>query len=298
MSLLVFVQIIINLVLFLGLAVMWSRLRRPPKEDPRLSRGLQLLQSKIAVLEDLSDRTDVQVRQLTQLLDNKARHIQTKIFEADKAIDKVENTMTKSMEVAEIFQDKIPHQEIIERQNTIRYVQAARLAHQGKNVDEIAQAVSLPREQIEFIAKVNRDQLMFNEEALPEWAKAEVNDAPGTPSTTELEFVDFETTEKDYASLSRLNKEFKQACEQFEREQNQPLPPIPGQETATQMVSMAKSVTGKIIDSASDFLQEAKPLETAAAALNTVQSKIRARNIEIRPVQFPKIEKIDTNTKL
>ena len=43
---------------------MWVKLFKRKQDDPRMSRGLQLLQSKIAVLEDLSDRTELQVKQL------------------------------------------------------------------------------------------------------------------------------------------------------------------------------------------------------------------------------------------
>lgn len=167
------VQIFINLVLFASAGFMWVKLHRPAKDDPRLSRGLQLLQSKISVLEDLSDRTEIQVTQLTTLMEQKCRDIQNTIIQAEKQIQKIEAAMEKSLEVAKIFQDKIPHQEIIERQNTIKYVKAARMAHQGAGIDEIAAAVDLSRGEIEFIAKVNRDQLQFSEEDLPEWAKEE-----------------------------------------------------------------------------------------------------------------------------
>lgn len=131
MSFWVLLQILVNLVFVAGLVGAWIRLGRPQKDDPRLSKGLQLLQSKIAVLEDLSDRTETQVNQLTALLEQKVKDIQFKIQAADKQIAKIEQSMQKSLEVAKIFQDKIPHTEIIERQNTVKYVKAARLAHQG-----------------------------------------------------------------------------------------------------------------------------------------------------------------------
>ncbi len=88
-------------------------------------------------------------------------------------IQKIEASMGKSLEVAKIFQDKIPHQEIIERQNTAKYVKAARLAHQGMAVSEIAAQVDLSMGEIEMIAKLNREQLQFSEEDLPEWAQDE-----------------------------------------------------------------------------------------------------------------------------
>lgn len=174
------IQVIIDIFAALGFFVIIMRMSRAPKDDPRMSRGLQLLQSKISVLEDLSDRTEQQVSQLTAILDQKTKEVQAKVQLADQHVHEIRVSMERSLEVAKIFQDKIPHEEIIERQNTLKYVQAARLAHQGAGADEIAQKVDLPKGEIEFIAKVNREQLMFNEESLPEWAKAE----PGAPAPT------------------------------------------------------------------------------------------------------------------
>lgn len=170
----VLVQVFVNLVLFAGVALVWVRLNRPAKDDPRLSRGLQLLQSKISVLEDLADRTETQSLQLTALMEQKCKEIQNYVVEADRQIQRIQASMGKSLEVAKIFQDKIPHQEIIERQNTIKYVKAARMANEGKSVEEISSVVDLARGEIEFIAKVNRDQLQFSIEDLPAWAQEEL----------------------------------------------------------------------------------------------------------------------------
>lgn len=162
-------EILFHLMLVTSIVVLWIKLNRPQKDDPRMSRGLQILQSKISVLEDLSDRTEVQVKQLTAILENKCKEIQEKISEADKQIQKIDISKQKSLEVAQIFQDKIPHDEIRERQSMVKYVKAARLAHQGMGVAEIAHQVDLSLGEIEFIAKVNRNELMFCEESLPDW---------------------------------------------------------------------------------------------------------------------------------
>ena len=165
------IQIVFDIFMACGIFVVVMRMNRAPKDDPRLSRGLALLQSKIAVLEDLSDRTEQQVSSLVSILENKAREVQAKVELADRHVNEIRVSMERSLEVASIFQDKIPHQEIIERQNTLKYVSAARLAHSGLSVDEIATRVDLPRGELEFISSVNRDRLMFNEAELPEWAK-------------------------------------------------------------------------------------------------------------------------------
>lgn len=185
MSFWVLLQILIDLVLVSGGVVLWVRLHKPAKDDPRLSRGLQLLQSKIAVLEDLSDRTETQVSQLTAILETKCREIQEKIAAADRQISKIDTSAQKSLEVAKIFQDRIPHSEIVERQNTIKYVKAARMAHAGATAAEIAREVDLTQAEIEFIAKVNRDQLQFSEADLPEWAREATAPTNATHATTQ-----------------------------------------------------------------------------------------------------------------
>lgn len=171
MSFWILLQILVDIVLIASLVGLWIKLNRPAKDDPRLSRGLQLLQSKISVIEDLGDRTEVQVQQLTQLLEQKAREVQAQVQQADRQIKNIDTSMNRSLEVAKIFQDKIPHQEIIERQNTVKYVKAARMAHQGASVEEISRAVDLSLGEIEFISKVNRDQLQFSEADLPDWVE-------------------------------------------------------------------------------------------------------------------------------
>lgn len=171
MSFTLFLQVFFNIAILTSVFVIFARLRRPAKDDPRMSKGLQLLSSKIAVLEDLNDRTETQVQQMLTLLDQKSRELQAKIALAEQQVQAVRQSMDQSLEVAQIFQDKIPHTEIIERQNSMKYIKAARLAHAGYAVDQIAAQVDLPIGEIEFIAKVNRDSLSFREEELPAWAR-------------------------------------------------------------------------------------------------------------------------------
>lgn len=230
-------QLFLNIVLGTGIVALWVRLNRPPKDDPRLNKGLQLLQSKIAVLEDLSDRTETQVNQLTALLEQKTKEIQIKIQLSEKQIGKIDKSMQKSLEVAKIFQDRIPHNEILERQNTIKYVKAARLAHQGLTVEEILQQVKdLSRGEIEFIAKVNKDQLMFCEDSLPEWIESKnsekslENDSPEFNEVDEMSFMSplqqnsnyihqqshlsttFDYPKSDSQEMKKLSEAFKAAC--------------------------------------------------------------------------------------
>lgn len=219
----VLLQVFFDLVLLATIAFLWVRTIRPQKDDPRLSRGLQLLQSKIAVLEDLSDQVESQVQQITALIEAKGREVQTQISAAEKQIQKIQVSMEKSLEVAQIFQDRIPHQEIIERQNTMKYVKAARLAHSGASLDEIGEQVDLSRGELELIAKVNKEQLQFSVDDLPEWAKKEAGPDTLTDANVAAENLsaslnaEFDSKplaraqDKAQISLSNLGERFRQA---------------------------------------------------------------------------------------
>lgn len=218
-------QFVLNLALVAVGVAIYVRAKRPRKDDPRLSKGLQLLQSKIAILEDLSDRTDNQVKQLAEILDQKAKMVHEHADMIQQHLNLVEKSIERSMEVSRIFQDKIPHKEIIERQNTIKYIQAARMAHQGISVDEIAQKVDIPKSELDFIAKVNKDRLMFSEKDLPSWAMdaldyKEPAQNAATSNTRDMTSVYEGLTFDKYVETEdqKIGNDFKQSIQNYRRE--------------------------------------------------------------------------------
>lgn len=322
MSLWILLQIGLNLIFGIAVFLCFQRLNRPAKDDPRLSRGLQLLQSKIAILEDLSDRTEVQVSQLTALLEQKCKDVQSKIQQAERHVHIINATMEKSLDVAKIFQDKIPHQEIIERQNTLKYVQAARMAHQGMTIEQIREKIDLPLGELEFIIKVNREQLMFSEEDLPAWARTEGEIAAQEPASEILAPPEpapelcpienpapqrdlseaFEVQRPQLQSLEKLGEQFRKACEEYDQ-QMQALENQPSQlrTLAQNIVQPLKSMAENVIETASSrsstgpltavptrpgspHLRMTKPNETIAPNLNAKKDPV------IRKVEFPRIE--------
>lgn len=215
-------QVVFNLFVFAALVATWWRLRRPPQDDPRLSRGLQLLQTKITVLEDLSDRTDAQVKQLTTLIDQKTRALQNKVIEAEQQIVKIDHSVSQSVAASssviteDLENEALPSQELVERARTVAYVKAAKMANAGCSVPEIAAQVNLPLEQIELIAKFNRDQLMFDENQLPDWAQKE---GGATFSLNGIDFVgslDNKPT-TDLSEMAKIEKNFKQAVSEVKK---------------------------------------------------------------------------------
>lgn len=160
-----------NIFVLAALAALWIRFKRPPQEDPRLSRGLQLLQSKISVLEDLSDRTDIQVKQLSSLLDRKSLELQEKVLECEQTMKQLEGLKKQSEQTALMLQDRVPHEEVIERKNTVKMVKAALMAKAGKSAEEISKTLKIAYAEAELIAKLNCDELLFNDQELPDWIK-------------------------------------------------------------------------------------------------------------------------------
>lgn len=261
MTLLGLIQIVVNIFIGLAVAILWIRQFRPAKEDPRLSRGLQLLQSKISVLEDLSDRTESQVKQLTQILDERAKILQTKMLQAEETLQKIEHSIHRSLDVAEIFQDKIPHQEIIERNQQSKYVLAAKMANEGHSVDEIAQEVDLPKNEIEFIAKVNREELTFSPDLLPDWAKVK----PQKKQELEAQMVDrvFHSTPPDLTALHKIESDFKSSLREAEEAERKAI------ERARQMDEKAEALK-----------------QSAQSAIIKTQDMIQNA---VRKVNFPRI---------
>ncbi len=282
--------IVFNIFVVLAIAIMWIRMLRPPKEDPRLSRGLQLLQSKIAVIEDLSDRTDNQVQQLMRILDERSKMLQTKMLQAEELTVRIEHSMRKSLEVAEIFQDKIPHEEIIERNQQSKYVLAAKLAHDGLSVDEILAQVELPRSEVEFISKVNREELTFDPSLLPEWAK------PKGAHRQELEakMVErvFHGARTDLSSLQRVEENFRQSVrdqEEIERREAERVQKI------EQNVQMIEKKIGQGVQKMGQGVQQGvqrvgQGMQHGVQKVETQASAIlkNAKDV-IRKVEFPRV---------
>ncbi|PIS11698.1 MAG: DUF2802 domain-containing protein [Bdellovibrio sp. CG10_big_fil_rev_8_21_14_0_10_47_8] len=283
MSFWVLLQVFTSLVLFAAVGFIWVRLNRPAKDDPRLSRGLQLLQSKISVLEDLSDRTDTQVTQLTALIEQKGRDIQNLIFQSEKQLQKIEASMGKSMEVAKIFQDKIPHQEIIERQNTVKYVKAAKMAHAGASVDEIAGQVDLSRGEIEFIAKINRDQLQFSEEALPQWAM-EIDTQSDTGASVAPQA---EEPKEDLQTLMHSVLSRQKASLNEREEVAEPIRPASVKESPKRALADLGNQFRQGLKNPSELVQKPAP------RVIQQQQQVRRSSIQsdvVKKVVFPKIE--------
>jgi len=176
----------LNIVLLAGLSLSLFMRVKEKKEDQRLTKGLQLLQSKISILEDLSDKTDEQVRKLIHTLDQKAIEVRQTLMNTEEQAQRIEIMIQKGIEAAHNMHSNIPQHEIQNRQKTSLYVKAARLAHQGMTLDQILEEVDLTPAEIQMIIKVNKENLQFSENQLPTWIQNNSNQKPEAMQQSEL----------------------------------------------------------------------------------------------------------------
>ena len=217
----------LNVVLLLGLSFSVFLRIKEKKEDQRLTKGLQLLQNKISILEDLSDRTDEQVHKLVHLIDQKANEVRHHLTSADQKIEQIDTALSKALDISKVFNEQVPHQELMDRQKTSAYVQAAKMANQGFSIEQISAKVDLSPAEIEMITKVNKDTLQFSEDALPAWinpnststhqdddlnmftkALNEQNQKNKTTVQNSVQSSAFDTLSQDLNAQNSLRKEF------------------------------------------------------------------------------------------
>lgn len=179
--------IISNLILVVGLVTSWIKVIKSSKEDPRLSKGLQLLQSKISVLEDLSDRTQSQtqklnlqldqktkeVKELTDLLDQKMSELKA-LAEAAKEAHKEAPTASPSIltKTPTVMPEPVietavnhhtgvspstPHTTPTTRQENEKYALAAEMLRAGYSALQVVRELNLTVGEVHFISKIQAD---------------------------------------------------------------------------------------------------------------------------------------------
>lgn len=217
---------LLNVLLIAYIAFTHLSRNKAKSEDPRLTKGLQLLQNKISILQDLSDKTDEQVRKWVHLIEQKSGNVQAQLQRSDEKITQIESALSKALDVSKIFYEQVPHAEMAERQKTGKYVQAAKLAHQGFSADQISQKVDISTAEIEMIIKMNREELQFAEEQLPAWVQAaSTNGGPenrtqeladftsqlqkmSVSMTTAMASTAFDLTTPDMSSMNQIKQDF------------------------------------------------------------------------------------------
>ena len=280
------IQIVFDIFLALGLGVCILRVSRRPQDDPRLSRALQLLQSKIAVLEDLSDRVDAQAARLSEMLQQKDHEVQDRIDSADGRIQSLRDAVDQGIETVRLAQSSLKAEDILEKKSSAKYAQAARLAYEGHSIDAISREVGLPRIEVEFITKVNRDAFRMSETVTHSpVAQPPVSGLSEAPD----DFAQIFETPGDAAisPLSRLGEEFRRATQSIDiaedavvpAMQTAPLAPEPIPAPAPVVQPEPKHVMPQTFISAKAKSRTSHLVKTATAAP------------VIRKFEFPRIDR-------
>jgi hypothetical protein len=161
----ILLQVLFNIFVLAGIIVCLIKAFKSKEDDPRLTQGLRLLQSKISILEDLSDHTENQVKQLMTLLDKKLHEVREVMGQVNQHMGEVDRSIKQSQRVAQQIQNEMTPDRIFEKKLENKYIQAARLAHSGYSVEEIVQQLQLPKAEVELIAKVNKKKCVYEGES-------------------------------------------------------------------------------------------------------------------------------------
>lgn len=103
MNIFLMVLTCLNIILVLGLSFTVFLRVKEKKEDQRITKGLQLLQHKIAILQDLSDKADEQVQRLVHMLDTKSNDLRGATNDATLAMNSMQ-ALTNEVQAAQNHQ--------------------------------------------------------------------------------------------------------------------------------------------------------------------------------------------------
>lgn len=234
--------------------------KKSKAEDHRLTKGLQLLQNKISILQDLSDKTDEQVRKWVHIIEQKSHDIQHQLHASDEKIIQIEEVLSKAtekaIEASQIFYERVPHAEMAEREKTSKYVRVAKLANQGLTTEEISQQIDLSIAEIEMITKMNREELQFSEKNLPTWAQV-------ASKKNDEKDINFKGSSSSISNEYRARELTDFATQMQQLQQTQKI---------SQMVSTtAFDVTAPDLSSMNQIKQEFKAAVTDTLAMNSTQ---------------------------
>ena len=137
------------------------------KEDQRITKGLQLLQHKIAILQDLSDKADEQVQRLVHVLDNKSNELRRATTFANETIRDIQeknqqltkNEVTSTSQAAQNLVNQITDN--IKLDEFSQFVEALNIQNEKTKSNITANAVTMPQS---FVEPVNIENQKPNTE--------------------------------------------------------------------------------------------------------------------------------------
>lgn len=275
------IQVVMDIFLFVGLFVCIVRSPRTSKDDPRISRALQLLQSKISVLEDLSDKTDVQFQKITNLVEQKVLEVQQAITNAERQLQSLKEATAKGIETTRLVQTGLGAEQVIERHTNEVYAKAAQLAFEGKSIEEICEKLDLSQAEVELIVKFNRDSLRTVA------SQAAAAPAPQKPVTQDYGHL-FDVPNFDASSLNKIGEEFRRVTREFENTKQPEAPVLIPPSFQEQTLSFEEEVEPQV--QLQPKAQPQSPTKVASPRLGTQARELNSAPV-VKKVIFPRIEK-------
>ncbi len=133
--------------------------------DPRLHESAVLLESKILALHDFLESSDSKIRSMMNHIDSKIKEITVQKAELEKEQKSIEHCLAQAKDTMELFQEKIPNEEYLDRTTSQKYMQAAKLSNEGLSLDEIAAKIDIPKNEIELIFKLNSQTFSYAQDS-------------------------------------------------------------------------------------------------------------------------------------
>lgn len=186
MSIWLFLQIFFNLTFFFGLLFCLVKIQKDREEDIRMAQGLRLLQSKIAVLEDLSDHADHQSKQIMSLLDRKMNEVKGVLKPLDDGLGEIHQALAKGESIKKHMHENLEHGRLFEQQQKVKYRQAASLVHQGWEAADIARHLELPLAEVRLVQKVNQKKIIYNKMSETARGSASVHSSKEAPAPVSM----------------------------------------------------------------------------------------------------------------
>jgi len=161
MSIWLVIQVLLNVLFFIGLMFCLVKIQKDREEDVRMAKGLRLLQNKIAVLEDLSDHTEFQSKQIMALLDKKMTEARGVLKPLDDGLGEIHQALARGETIRKEICEDLPHDQLFDKQQKSKYLHAAQLSHQGWSAEDISHHLKLPLAEIRLVQKVNQRRIIY-----------------------------------------------------------------------------------------------------------------------------------------
>ncbi len=254
-------QLFFDLVLLFAIGLLFGKLKQTVGDDGRIRQGLQILQNKIAILEDLQQKIDEQFKALSQILDIKNKKMDESVLMASSLIKTLEIKIQEGNKILLDLPDNLKININHEDEQTLIYARAAIISSRGgEDVSplQLSTHLGISYEEAELIYKLNHKGLQFDITSLPEEIKIRLENEFGnlTPLISRSLKNDF------------VNDDISQASNSY---------------------SSPKPISTNLNYAHSTLAAQQVPAPSHSLSHSLSPSATNQTSIEIKKVQFPKV---------